>query len=247
MSIPEGEHPQWFGTTQWTQVLTASKGGEHDEVARRALENLCRIYWFPLYGYLRRKGYQRADAEDLTQGFFVQLLEKHRLATVTPEKGKFRTFLLTCLDNHLRDEHDKRTAKKRGGDQTVLSLDWEDAESRYGIDPPDGRSPEHYFERKWAMEILARALARLREHYDESGQGELFNRLKPYLTGSAKRGQSGEISEALRMNEAAVRVAVSRLRKRYRDMLRAEIRDTVASSEDADAEYEHVCQVLSGG
>lgn len=246
MNDTDQGNPPWFHTTQWTQVLTAREGGD-DQAAWRALENLCRLYWFPLYGYVRRKGYQQADAEDLTQGFFAQLLEKHRLASVAREKGKFRTFLLTCLDNHLRDEHDKRTARKRGGDCTIVSLDWESAESRYSLDPPDEKSPEHYFEKKWALEILARALARLREDYQESGKGELFNRLKPYLTGSAERGQFGEIGEALGMNETAVRAAVSRLRKRYREMLRAEICDTVANPEDADEEYEHVCRVLRGG
>ena len=137
--------PQWFGTTQWTQVLTASQGGD-DAQAGRALENLCRLYWFPLYGYVRRKGYQQSDAEDLTQGFFAQLLRKHRLSSVARDKGKFRTFLLTCLDHYLRDEYVKQSAQKRGGDRTILSLDWEDAESRYTLDPPDEKSPEHYFE-----------------------------------------------------------------------------------------------------
>ena len=245
MEDSKENQPGWFGTTQWTQVLAARDGGD-DGKAQRALENLCRLYWFPLYGYVRKKGYQQSDAEDLTQGFFAQILEKNSLSSVAREKGKFRTFLLTCLNNYLHDEHDKKSAKKRGGDRQILSLDWEDAETKFKLDPPDDRTPEHYFEKKWALEILKRALARLREDYEESGRGELFRQLKPYLTGNSEPGQLGDIAAALQMKENALRAAVSRLRKRYRDMLKREICDTVANADDADDEYQHVCQVLTG-
>ena len=245
MGEPTIDQPGWFGTTQWTMVL-AAREDDDGAGAQRALENLCRTYWLPLYGYVRRKGYQSADAEDLTQGFLAQLLHKGGLATVGPEKGKFRTFLLTCMNNYVRDEWVKRSAQKRGGDCTILSLDWEDAETQYQLDPADERSPSHYFERKWAFQVLARALVRLRESYAESGKEALFDRLKPFLSGDSERGQISAIAAELEMNEPAVRVAVSRLRKRYRDMLRAEVFDTVADPEAADEEYEHVCRVLCG-
>ena len=172
----------------------AQEGGD-GLVGKRALENLCRIYWLPLYGYVRRKGFQPADAEDLTQGFFAKLLEKQGLSNVGREKGKFRTLLLTCLDNHLHDERLKRSTKKRGGDRTILSLDWEDAESQYRLDPPDEKTPEHYFDYQWALQLLERALARLQESYETSDKATLFRHLKPYLTGNAERGQFSEIAE----------------------------------------------------
>ena len=244
MTSSAHENPGWFGTTQWTQVIQARDG--EDEAASIAMENLCRKYWMPLYGYIRRKGNPPAEAEDLTQGFFLHLLEKHWLASVDQGKGRFRTFLLVCLNNFLSDEHAKRSAQKRGGGRAILSLDWESAEGNYQIDPPDERSPEMYFEKKWATETLRRALHRLKVSYEESGRGELYGKLRPYLTGNSERGQFAHLAQELGMEETAVRVAVSRLRKRYRESLKEEVAETVASSDDADEEFRHVCQVLTG-
>ena len=236
---------EWFGTTQWTQVINARDRND-GETGRKALENLCGNYWAPLYGYVRRKGYQPADAKDLTQGFFVHLLNDNSLARVDREHGRFRSFLLVCINNHLHNEWRKNSAKKRGGEFKLLSVDWENAESNFQLDAFDHKSPEYYYEKKWALEVLGRALARLRKSYEESGKGELFNTLKPYLTAEAERGQVAVIAEQLGMKTSAVRMAVSRLRKRYRDMLRFEVNDTVADPKTAEQEFLHICTILSG-
>ena len=152
-----------FRTTQWTQVLEACENGEETQ-GRRAFSGLCLNHWYPLYGYVRRKGKQPADAEDLTQGFLAQLLEKKRLADagVHRSKGKFRTFLLTCFDHYLSNQRERARAEKRGGDRTIFSLDWEHAEMRYSYEPIDHRTPEFFYERAWAYEVLTQTLGRLK-------------------------------------------------------------------------------------
>ncbi len=235
-----------FHTTQWTQVLEACEGGIHI-AAREALSNLCRCYWYPLYAYVRRKGKQRADAEDLTQGFLSELLSKNRLAQVHPSKGRFRTFLLTCFDNYIADRRDHDHAKKRGGGQPLLSLDWELAESRYAYEPVDESTPETLYERTWALEVLTRTLSRLRDQCESTGKGPQFRELKVFLTGDAAYGATQAIAETLQMNEASVRVAVNRLRTQYRNLLRQEIADTVSGDVHAiEAEYQHVADILRG-
>lgn len=233
-----------FSTTQWTQVLQACEGGEA-ESAKRALEGLCQCYWYPLYAYVRRKGRQPVDAEDVTQGFLAEMLAKERLAAVHPSKGKFRTFLLTCFDHYLCDVHDREAALKRGGGRRMLSLDWEQAESRYAYEPVDDRTPETLFERTWAMEVLARTLSRLREQWVESGKETAFTELRVFLTGDAERGDAKGAAARLGMSEGAMRVAINRMRAQYRQLLREEISDTVAGDLEAiDAEYQHVAEVL---
>ena len=234
-----------FRTTQWTEVLQARDGS--DAHGRTALANLCACYWYPLYAYVRRKGKQPADAEDLAQGFLSLLLEKNRLVEVHPSKGRFRTFLLTCFDNYLHDQRDRDSALKRGGGLQVLSLDWENAETRYRYEPVDERTPDSVFEKAWAFEVLARTLGRLREQCEEKGKTKQFQSLKQFLTGEAAYGDTTEAATTLDMTEGAVRVAITRLRALYRQLLREEIAQTVASDpETIEAEYHHVAEILRG-
>ncbi|MEZ5328121.1 MAG: RNA polymerase subunit sigma-24 [Verrucomicrobiales bacterium] len=208
-------------------------------------KGLCQCYWYPLYAYARRKGRQPADAEDVTQGFLAELLAKDRLAAVHPSKGRFRTFLLTCFDHYLCDVRDREAALKRGGGRRILSLDWEQAESRYAYEPVDNRTPEMLFEKAWAMQVLTRALHRLREQWAEAGKEAAFAELRVFLTGDAERGDARDSAARLGMSEGAMRTAINRLRGQYRELLRAEICETVAGDREAvDAEYQHVAEVL---
>ena len=188
---------------------------------------LARLYWFPLYAYLRRKGSAPPQAEDLVQGFFTRLLEKDALAGVERAKGKFRSFLLACLNHFLANEWDKGRAQKRGGGGEALPLDAVDAEARYTAELTDDMTPERVFERRWALAVLEQVLTRLREDYVERGQGAVFAALEHLLVAGQAAGY-GQIAERLGMSEAAVKVAAHRLRRRYRELLRDEIAQTVA-------------------
>jgi RNA polymerase sigma-70 factor (ECF subfamily) len=196
---------------------------------------LARMYWFPLYAYLRRKGNPPSQAEDLVQGLFTRLLEKDALVAVDRSKGKFRSFLLASLNNFLANEWDKSRATKRGGGQEILSLDAMAAEARYAAEPMDEMTPERVFERRWALAVLEQVLARLREAYVGRGQGEVFAALEHVLVGGEGAGY-GQIAERLGMTEAAVKVAGHRLRRRYRELLREEIGQTVSEPGLVDEE-----------
>ena len=232
-----------FSTTQWTQVLVAVENDDPEE-ARKALANLCQIYWYPLYTYIRRKGKQPADAEDLTQGFLMRMLEKSWLDRVDQSKGKFRTFLLTCFDRYLYGEHDKVTARKRGGGCDIVSVDWSEAESKLALAVRDERTPEEAFDLAWATEVLRRTLEKLQEHYSETGKAHLYETLSPLLVGEAEYGQLAEAAESLAMESGAVRVASTRMRQKYRELLLAEVTQTVASRETAEEEYRQIGEIL---
>jgi RNA polymerase sigma-70 factor (ECF subfamily) len=219
-----------FAATRWTVVLAA--GQQTSQESRRALEELCRIYWYPLYAYVRRSGYDALTAEDLTQEFFARLLAKKSLADVEREKGKFRSFLLASLKHFLANEWDRARAQKRGGGQTFISLD---AETRYRQEPMDELSADKLLDRQWALALLEQVLARL-----EAEEFAGFEHLKVYLTAGKEAIPYAEAAARLGTTEGAVKVAVHRLRKRYRALLREEIAHTVASPAEVDEEIRHL-------
>jgi RNA polymerase sigma-70 factor (ECF subfamily) len=231
-----------FEQTRWSIVVRAADGDSTK--ARKALEHLCTSYWYPLYAFVRREGHGAHDAQDLTQEFFARLLEKNWLDAVDREKGKFRSFLLAAMRHFLANEWDRANRLKRGGGQTLLSLDAETAESRYAIEPVDHMTADRIYERRWALTLLEQVLARLRKEFAAVGREKLFHELEPALTG--EKVAYAEVAARLHLNEGAVRVGVHRLRLRYRDLIRAEIAETVAKPEDVDAELAELFAALRG-
>jgi len=234
-----------FATTHWTVVLAAGRGDSR--AADVALEELCRTYWYPLYAYVRRQGHSREDAEDLTQGFFARLLEKNYLEGITSDGGKFRAFLLVALKRFLTNEWDRASRQKRGGGVSPLSLDWQDAESRYQIAPADNLSPDKLYDRAWAVVVLERVITRLRDESGVDGKAALYEQLKTFLMMGKSEIPYGHAAAALKMSEGAVRVAVHRLRRRYRELLREEVAQTLASPAQADEEMQSLFSALAGG
>ena len=233
-----------FLTTHWTAVLAA---GRNDTTrARMALAQLCETYWYPLYVYVRRRGHSLHDAQDLTQEFFARLLEHNWLARADHAKGRFRTFLLTAMERFLANEWDKVRAQKRGGGQQFVPVQFEAAETRYGVEPADDRTPEQAFERRWALTLLDSVLQQLEAEFCAQGKTELFAALQPCLVGDRERLPYQELARQSGLSEGALRVAVHRLRGRYRELLRAEIANTVASAEEVEAEMRHLFNVLAG-
>ncbi len=202
-------------------------GQQSTPQSKQALEELCRTYWYPLYAYIRRRGYAHEDAEDLAQAFFARLLEKNYLAGVSSEKGKFRAFLLAALKHFLANEWDRTQRQKRGGGVTPISLDWQSADTRYQIDPADHLSPDKLYDRAWAVALLERVLARLRAENSAPEKARLFEQLKSFLTAAKSGIPYAEVAQETGLNEGAVRVAVHRLRQRYRALLRDEIGQTL--------------------
>jgi RNA polymerase sigma factor (sigma-70 family) len=236
--------PAQFPPTLWSVVL---KAGERSSLqSEQALATLCQAYWYPLYAYLRRQGRTSHDAEDLTQAFFLHLLERRALQQVHPHKGKFRSFLLASLKNFAADEWSKSQAQKRGGGLTLLSLDADVAEERYQADgAQQSLDPEKLFERRWAIALLDRVLGRLEAETTLSGRQDRFQQLRVFLSGDPPNLSYAQVAARLGMTEGAIKVAVLRLRQRYRDLFRAEIANTVAAAEDVDEELRHVIAILS--
>jgi len=232
-----------FPITHWSVVLSASDPGSSR--ATEALEKLCRTYWYPLYAYVRRRGKSPPDAQDLTQEFFARLLARHWLERADQARGRFRTFLLTALEHFLANEWDKERALKRGGDRQFVPLDWTAAENRYGFEPADPLTPEQIFERRWALTLLDTVLEKLGADYGGQGKAELFAALKLGLVASQSSLPYAELACSLHLSESGVRVAVHRLRQRYRELLRCEIANTVDSAEAVDAEMRHLFNVLA--
>ncbi|MGO9244910.1 MAG: RNA polymerase sigma factor [Verrucomicrobiia bacterium] len=227
-----------FAATRWTVVLTA--GQTASPQAGRALEELCRAYWYPLYAYVRRRGYEVHEAEDLTQDFFARLLAKNYLADVDRTKGKFRSFLLTSLKHFLANEWDRAHAAKRGGDRPLLSLDTQTAETRYRSEPADDLTPEKLLDRQWALALLDQVLGRLQAESVADGKGALFEQLKLFLTEGKGTTTYASVATKLQTTEGAVKVAVHRLRRRYRELLREEISHTVATPAEIEEEIQHL-------
>ena len=235
---PAGAADGQFTATHWSVVLAARDGTSMQ--AARALEKLCRTYWYPLYAYVRRKGSSAHDAQDLTQGFFAHLLQRSFLENVGPQKGKFRSFLLAALNHFLSDEWDKSRAAKRGGGQTFISLDDDNAEELYLSEPDSAITAEKIFEQRWALTLLAQALARLRDEFTAAGKTREFDQLKVFLSTPTSDGAYDAVAVDLEMPAATVAVKVHRLRQRYGELIRAEIADTVASPADLEEEMAHL-------
>ncbi len=232
----------YFATTQWTMVLNAGRSDSTN--ARNALAQLCQSYWYPLYAYVRRRGNSPEDAADLTQGFFTRLLKLNSLADVRREKGKFRSFLLASLNHYISDEWDRERAQKRGPGRAI-SLEADAAEARLSREPANTLTPENLFERKWAMTLLDLVVQRLQREYESAGKVALFLALRFSIAGEAEEPYA-KISAELGMSEPALRVAVHRLRQRYRQLLRDEIARTVATEAEVDGEIKHLFQALGG-
>src|SRR5688572_18941874 len=221
------------------------QAGTDSPQAHQALETLCGNYWYPLYAYVRRQGRSAHDAQDLTQAFFARLLEKNYLADVQREKGRFRSFLLASLKHFLANEWDREQALKRGGGKRLIALDEDSAESRYKLEPKDDLSADKIYERRWALTLLDQVLAKLRSEFERDGKLEQFETLKHYLSAGRTSVSYAQAADKLGMNEGAIKVAVHRLRKRYRELLRAEIAQTVATASEIEAEIRYLFAALS--
>ena len=233
-----------FETTHWSLVLKAKDDRAPGGIA--ALEKLCRAYWQPLYSHARRRGYSPADAQDLTQEFFSRLIARNALEGVNPTAGRFRSFLLASLDHLMANEADKAQTLKRGGGHRFISLDGEEAESRFARETA-GRaddSPEKAFDRGWALTVLERALARLREEMTAAGKRSQFDRLKVFLSDVAREGDYAALADPLGLDSGGVAVAVHRLRKRYREIVCSEIAQTVGTEAEVNDEMRHLFAAL---
>jgi len=235
--------PAAFATTQWDMVLSAGQDSTPD--ARAALEHLCRIYWYPLYVYLRRSGHSEEDAEDLIQSFFATLLEHDWLAIADPAKGRFRSFLLVCLKRFVSGEAEKARALKRGGQTKVVSLDDANAAERYALESTEGMAADVVYDRRWALTLLEQAWDRLREECQASGKLPLFDHLRATQDGGTDVPPYEVLAPSLNMTEAALKSAMFRLRARFRELLRHEVAQTVSEPKDVDAESRYLLKVLS--
>jgi RNA polymerase sigma-70 factor (ECF subfamily) len=231
-----------FATTHWSVVLAAGAGGT--PASAHALERLCCTYWYPLYAHVRRRGYSPEDAQDLTQGCFAHLLRQDFLRGVGPEKGRFRSFLLACLNHFLSDQKDRALAAKRGLRQTPISLDADLAERRYREDLADGLTPEMAYERRWAATLLERARTRLAEEYAAHGKADLLRRLQEFPLGEPGESSFRDGAARLGLSESALKSAVHRMRRRYRELVREEVAHTVNDSAEIEAEIRHLIEVV---
>ena len=235
---------QRFQTTKWSMVLAARTGTTPQ--SRAALSSLCEAYWYPLYAYVRGQGYDPDDASDLTQAYFLQVLEKKFLKNVDPAAGRFRSFLLVSLKNFLSKEREKARRIKRGGGQVAVPLDVETAEKLYHDEPIDESTPDRMFERRWALTLLARAEDRLWDEFDSDDKRRQFEMFKGYLTGDGGGRSYREAGQEVGMTAGAVKVAVHRLRRRFGDVLRDEIAQTVVDDDQVDGELRHLLSVTAG-
>jgi DNA-directed RNA polymerase specialized sigma24 family protein len=233
-----------FTTTHWSVVLAA--GATASPAGTEALERLCRTYWYPLYSFVRGKGYSHEEAEDTTQSFFALFVAKHYLRDVAREKGKFRTFLLGSLCHFLANEWDRSQRLKRGGGATHLPLDTVAAEELYGREPATSASLEENFDRRWAETLVALALARLRQDFESAGKRDRFDELKPFLLGEPEAEAYAAVADRLGMSEQGVKSAVHRLRRCFREVVREEIAHTVATRAEVDEELRYLIQLMTG-
>jgi len=245
-SIPESAAagPRIFATTHWSVVTSASK--DESEQSLRALETLCRTYWYPVYAYVRRKACGPEEAQDLTQEFFSQLIARDHFRLADPNKGKFRGFLLSTLDYFLAREWNRAHRQKRGGQFIFISLDEQSPEDRYRLEPTDLETPEKQFLRQWALTVLKQAMIALQKECEAHDKGSLFREARNLISGERDGTAYAQISKHLNMAEGAARVAVHRLRQRYGELLRQEVANTVTSEEEIDEELRYLFQILSG-
>ncbi|HTL55883.1 MAG TPA: hypothetical protein VL361_09395 [Candidatus Limnocylindrales bacterium] len=235
--------PRIFATTHWNLVAAAGQGPS--EAAHHALEKLCAAYWYPIYVYVRRRGYGAEDAQDLTQDFFAQLIAKEHLRLADSRKGRFRSFLLATLNFFLAREWSRAHRQKRGGHYKFISLDEQMPEQRYQFEPLDTHSPEKHFQRQWALAVLKQTMNALERECLDTGKAALFREVKPLLSGERQRSGYSGICGRLSMSESALRVAVHRLRQRYGELLRDEVSQTVSSNEEVEEELRQLAQALS--
>ena len=238
---PTPADPCGFAPTRWSLIVAARDGPSPE--ARQALSQLCEVYWYPLYAYIRRHGRTADQAQDLTQEFFARLLERDFLGAADPERGRFRAFLLASCKNFLANEHDRAAAQKRGGGRAPASLSVEGAEERYHREPSHDLTPERAFERRWALTLLDRTLGRLREEFTARGKGGVFDGLRHYLVGDRGPPQ-GRAAADLGMSVGALKVAVHRMRQRYRELLREEIAQTVGGPDEVEQEIRELFAAL---
>jgi RNA polymerase sigma-70 factor (ECF subfamily) len=234
--------PKVFATTHWSVVLAAAA----DPQCLQPWEKLCASYWYPLYAFIRRDGYNAHDAQDLTQEFLARLIHKKQLGGIESGRGKFRSFLLVTLKHFLSDERKRAGALKRGGNQVIVSFDQQEAESRYESEPVDASTPDALFDREWALAVLERVTDHLRQRYSERGRSALFAHLEPCLGGSRNPKSYAEISASLGLDEGTIKVAVHRLRKEFGTQLREEIAKTITDPVEIDAEIRDLIRMTGG-
>jgi RNA polymerase sigma-70 factor (ECF subfamily) len=232
-----------WATTSWTQVVAARNAPSSE--SRQALEALCRAYWYPIYVFVRGQGFDPEAARDLTQAYFALLIEKDYLEDFDPSLGRFRVFLRASVKHFLSKEREKGRAWKRGGHTQIVSLDGEEVEGRYRLEPVDRLTPEEIYERRWALTLLERVLGELRREFEGEGRAQDFERLEGFLTGEEPRLPYREVAAALGTTEAAVKTSVHRLRQRFGHLLRQQIAETVASPEEVDDEVRHLLGVIA--
>lgn len=242
-SDPKSNHAARFENTRWSIVLAA--GRKSSPQARAALATLCEAYWFPLYAFVRSQGYAVYDAQDLTQEFLARLLDKNYVASADRSKGRFRTYLVACVKHFLANQRDRARAKKRGGSRAILPLDFGAAESRLCHEPAHTQTAERVFAKRWAVNLLERVLGQLRADFEAADKTLLFERLKDYLTASTKSASYAQVAVELDMTQGAVKVAVHRLRGRYRQLLRDEVAQTVADPAQIEDEIRDLFAALA--
>jgi RNA polymerase sigma-70 factor (ECF subfamily) len=233
-----------FRTTHWSVVLRSAQ--TQVPGSRTALADLCQLYWYPLHAFVRRRGYSPEDAQDLTQGFFLSLLERKSLRRVSPEKGKFRSFLLASLKNYLSDAFDRDNSAKRGGQIEFVALDFQDCEERYHDERADDLSAEKVFDARWALTLLSHALGRLRQEYVSQEKTAIIDALQPFLdpTNSKQLPSYEEVADKLQASLGGVKTLIHRLRKRYSEILREEVAKTVTDARAVDEEIHSLCEAL---
>jgi RNA polymerase sigma-70 factor (ECF subfamily) len=233
-----------FATTHWSLVLAAG-GDASSSAADDALARLCETYWYPLYAFLRSRGHTTEDAQDLTQAFFARILERRTFTHADPARGRFRSFLLASLKNFVANEHEREQAKKRGGGALRVPVDIDAAEGRFQLEPRTDETPERIFDRGWALILIDNAIGQLQAEMTGAGRDSQFAELKQFLTGEEPHSSYAAAARVLEMPEGSVRVAVHRLRRRFRDLVRSQIAQTVSSSDEVDDELRHLWSSVS--
>lgn len=233
-----------FRTTHWSLVVEAGRPSSIE--SKKALEELCEQYWYPIYAFIRRRGHDSHEAQDLTQEFLMSLLESDVIEKADAEKGRFRTFLLTVLKRFLSHQRDKDNAIMRGGHMAKLSLDFEQGESRYQLEPTDEWTPEMIYQRRWALTLLEKVLGELNKEYQEHGKTDLFRHFRAHLVGDADRFHHSQLAAELGMSEGAVKASVHRLRSRYRELLKAEVRKSVDNDDQVSSELDLLLNAVQG-
>ena len=231
-----------FAATRWTIVLAA--GRKTSVHSQQAMESLCETYWYPIYAYARRRVADVNDAHDLTQAFFAELLEKNYVRSATPERGRFRAFLLTAFKHFLSKQRERAKAQKRGGGRAAIPLDFDSADSRYNIEPSSGLTAEQLYDQQWAVTLLGQIMERLEVEFEQAGKAKQFDELRGFIIGDHAGTTYAQVAEKLSMTEGAAKKSASRMRRRYGELLREEIAQTVAVPEEVEDEIRNLFAIL---